>query len=173
MDFNLDRTIAVIEKTPSVLRSMLEGLPEEWIKCNEGEGTWSAFDVVGHLVHGERTDWIARIEIILSNKEERTFEPFDRFAQERDSFGKTINDLLNEFERLREANLFSLKTKNITEEDLDRKGIHPALGEVTLKNLLSTWLAHDLGHIAQINRVMAKQYKQEVGPWTEYIGILS
>lgn len=151
---------------------MLEGLPEEWLNNNEGEDTWSPYDVVGHLVHGERTDWIGRMNIILSDAEDKTFKPFDRFAQFEDSKGKTITILLNEFAELREQNLNTLQEKDITEEDFARTGIHPAFGKVKLSQLLSTWVVHDLSHIAQISRVMAKQYKEAVGPWQEYLSIL-
>lgn len=151
---------------------MLEGLPEEWLNNNEGEDTWSPYDVVGHLVHGERTDWVGRMNIILSDAEDKTFKPFDRFAQFEDSKGKTITMLLNEFAELREQNLNTLQKKGITEEDFGRTGIHPAFGEVKLSQLLSTWVVHDLSHIAQISRVMAKQYKEAVGPWQEYLSIL-
>lgn len=172
MEYNIKDAVSILGRTPILLRAMLEGLPEEWLNNNEGEDTWSPYDVVGHLVHGERTDWIGRMNIILSDAEDKTFKPFDRFAQFEDSKGKTITILLNEFAELREQNLNTLQEKDITEEDFGRTGIHPAFGEVKLSQLLSTWVVHDLSHIAQISRVMAKQYKEAVGPWQEYLSIL-
>lgn len=172
MQYNLNDAVNILERTPMLLRTMLDGLSEEWLNNNEGEGTWSPYDVVGHLVHGEKTDWIGRMSIILSDAEDKTFKPFDRFAQFEDSKGKTITMLLDEFAALREQNLNTLQEKGITEEDFARTGIHPAFGEVKLSQLLSTWVVHDLSHMAQISRVMAKQYKEEVGPWQEYLSIL-
>lgn len=172
MQYNLNDAVNILERTPMILRVMLEGLPEEWLNNNEGEDTWSPYDVVGHLAHGEKTDWIGRMSIILSDAEDKAFKPFDRFAQFEDSKGKTISELLDEFASLRGQNLDILKQKNITEGDFGRTGIHPAFGEVKLSQLLSTWVVHDLSHIAQISRVMAKQYKEEVGPWQEYLSIL-
>ena len=173
MEFELKRTIEILESTPKTLKAQLEHLSDDWVQQNEGEGTWSVFDVVGHLVHGETTDWIARTKIILSASGDKTFEPFDRFAQERDSVGKSLNDLLGEFETLRNRNIETLKGLVKEQTDFNQKGIHPALGEVTLAQLLSTWTVHDLGHIAQINRIMAKQYQAEVGPWKEYLRIIN
>jgi len=172
MNFNLTNSIEILERTPSVLTSLLSGINNEWIQSNEGEETWSPFDVLGHLIHGEKTDWMARLEIILSDSTAKTFTPFDRFAQFEESKGKTIQQLLINFEQFRKQNLTLLKSKNITEQDLQRTGIHPAFGTVTLEHLLATWVAHDLGHIAQICRVMAKQYKNDVGPWREYLPIM-
>ncbi|WP_284653619.1 DinB family protein [Flavobacterium terrisoli] len=172
MNFNLTNSIEILERTPQVLNSLLNGISHDWIQNNEGENTWSPFDVMGHLIHGEKTDWIVRTEIILSNSAAKTFAPFDRFAQFEESKGKTILQLLEEFEQLRKENLAILKSKNISAEDLQQAGIHPVFGTVTLQHLLATWVAHDLGHIAQICRVMAKQYKIEVGPWREYLPIL-
>ena len=173
MTFDLNKSISILENTPMVLKSLLSGLSEDWTHVNEGPETWSPFDVVGHLVHGEKTDWIPRIFIIMNDSEEKTFTPFDRFAQFEESKGKTLEDLLNEFEILRNQNLQQLKSFGFTGTVLKRKGIHPELGEVTLAQVIATWVTHDLGHIAQISRVMAKQYKNEVGPWTAYISILS
>lgn len=172
MQYNIKDAISILGRTPELLRTMLEGLPEEWLNNNEGEDTWSPYDVVGHLVHGERTDWIGRMNIILSDAEDKAFKPFDRFAQFEDSKGKTITMLLDEFAELREQNLNTLQEKGIREEDFARTGIHPAFGEVKLSQLLATWVVHDLSHIAQISRVMAKQYKEVVGPWQEYLSIL-
>ena len=173
MRYNVDNALAILSRTPDILESFVADLPEIWANCNEGNGTWSAFDIVGHLIHGEKTDWITRIKIVLENRGDKTFEPFDRFAQFEASQGKSLNELLIEFKTLRNTNVKILRSLNITSEDLDLKAIHPELGEVTLKNLLATWVTHDLGHIAQIARVMAKQYKDEVGPWTAYISILN
>ncbi len=173
MEFKLTAAIEVLERTPRVLTILLDGLSNEWIQNNEGGESWSPFDVIGHLIHGEKTDWIARTEIILSSKPDKTFAPFDRFAQFDESMGKTISQLLDEFQELRSLNLETLKSKNLQPDDLIKTGIHPAFGGVTLENLLATWVAHDLGHIAQIARVMAEQYKEEVGPWLEYLPILN
>ncbi|MCK5401952.1 MAG: DinB family protein [Flavobacteriaceae bacterium] len=173
MNYNIDQALEILEQTPNTLKQFLSNLSEEWIFCNEGEETWSAFDVVGHLIHCENTDWIPRLNIILSAKDDKTFEPFDRFAQFEDSKGKSMLDLLNEFEYLRIKNLDYLRSLNLTEKELSLIGNHPSLGEVTVKQLLATWATHDLGHIAQISRVMAKQYKDEVGPWVEYLSILN
>ncbi len=152
---------------------MLQGLPKEWTHQNEGGDTWSPFDVVGHLIHGEKTDWMPRIKIILSDAEDKTFEPYDRFAQFRLSKGKELNDLLEEFESLRKSNLDELLSLNLSPEQLNRGGIHPELGPVILSEVLSAWVVHDLGHIVQVSRVMAKQYKDEVGPWPEYLTVLN
>ena len=173
MKYSVDKALEILERTPMVLEVFLKELSDLWLHCNEGEETWSAYDVVGHLIHGEKTDWIERLKIIMSDTGNKTFVPFDRFAQFEDSKGKTMVQLLEYFKVLRNQNITYLKSLNLQEKDLDRKGIHPELGEVTLKNLLATWVTHDLGHIAQISRVMAKQYKQEVGPWTAYISILN
>jgi hypothetical protein len=173
MNYSIIEAISIIERTPLLLEQMLSGLSDEWIISNEGAETWSPYDVVGHLVHGERTDWIARLEIVLSDTGDKKFAPFDRFAQFKENEGKTINDLLKEFKNLREKNIGILKSKNITEKDFDRTGIHPKFGNVTLKNLLATWIVHDLNHLAQIARVMAHQYRTEVGPWKEYLRILN
>lgn len=172
MKFNIDQTIEVLERTPFLLEALLKDLSIEWMMSNEGEETWSPYDVVGHLIHGEKTDWIKRLEIILSEDGNKTFEPFDRFAQFEESKGKTMNQLLSEFKDIRNSNLQILRAKNITSEDFNKKGIHPALGEATLENLLSTWVVHDLNHLSQISRVIAKQYKNSVGPWIEYLPIL-
>jgi hypothetical protein len=173
MTFNLNQSIEILERSPLVLKTLLSGLSSEWINNNEGGDSWSPFDIMGHLIHGEKTDWMARMEIILSNKSDKTFTPFDRFAQFEESKGKTISQLLDEFAESRKKNLELLKSKTINSADLSKTGIHPAFGEVTLENLLATWAVHDLGHIAQIARVMAKQYKDEVGPWHEYLPVLN
>lgn len=172
MEYTLNAALEILERTPQVIRSFLQGLSEEWIYQNEGPDTWSPFDVVGHLIHGEKTDWTERLKIVLSEGSQKTFTPFDRFAQFEESKGKTLDDLLLEFEQLRTKNLIFLKALNLSETDYNKTGIHPALGEVTLKELLSTWVVHDLGHIVQISRVMAKQYKDQVGPWRDYLTVL-
>ena len=172
MTFNLSESIDILERTPELLHKLLIGLPDHWLHSNEGPKTWNPYDIVGHLIHGEKTDWMIRANIILGDSNSKTFEPFDRFAQENDSKGKTIEVLLAEFSELRSRNLIQLKSLNIQENDLDKTGVHPELGEVSLKELLSCWVVHDLGHIAQITRVMSKQYKSNVGPWKAYLGIL-
>ena len=171
--YNLTESIVILSRTPFVLENLLQHLPIAWAMNNEGEDTFSPFDVVGHLIHGEKTDWVARMEIILSDKPDKIFERYDRFAQFKDSEGKTLNQLLAEFKTLREKNLEILKSKNLQEDDLLKTGMHPSFGAVTLKQLLSTWTVHDLSHIAQITRVMCKQYKEEVGPWVNYLPILT
>ncbi len=173
MNYNLDEAIAVLERTPAVFRSMLSNLPSVWTHQNEGGESWSPYDVVGHLVHGERTDWMPRLEIVLSGGPTKTFEPYDRFAQFTMNQGKSLEVLLNEFEVLRKENLQTLRSKNLTESDLLKKANHPELGPVELRQMLSAWVVHDLGHIAQVSRVMAKQYKDEVGPWPKYLTILN
>ena len=173
MDFALSSGIAVLSRTPATLRAMLDGLPPEWTDATEGPETWSPYVIVGHLIHGERTDWIARATIILDQGDNRRFEPYDRFAQFRESQGKTLGQLLDEFARLRAENLRTLERWQLGEEQLALEGEHPAFGVVTLRQLLSTWVVHDLGHIAQIARVMAKQFRDAIGPWTAYLPIVT
>ena len=170
--FQLEQAIAILEQTPTVLFHLLNNLPEDWIRQNEGNETWSPFDIVGHFIHGEKTDWIPRAQIILSDKEDKAFEPFNRFAQFEVSKGKSLTQLLAEFNQLRKENIELLKQMQLTTIDLAQEGLHPEFGKVTLEQLLATWVTHDLGHIAQITRVMAKQYKEAVGPWSDYIPIL-
>jgi hypothetical protein len=172
MRFDLDQATAVLRRTPQAMRSLLSGLPSPWIEGNEGPETWSPFDVIGHLIHGERTDWIPRARVILAQGDSVRFEPFDRFAQFRESAGKSLADLLDEFEALRAGNLVTLESWTLSGAQLALEGEHPAFGRVTLRQLLATWVAHDLGHIAQAARVMAKQYREEVGPWREYLPVL-
>ncbi len=172
MEQNLSDTIALLERTPAVLNTLLRDLPETWTLRNEGENTWSAFDVVGHLIHGERTDWIPRAKRILEFGETRAFDPFDRFAQARESQGKSLSQLLDEFARLRTENLDQLRALNLNPEDLSRRGRHPSLGVVTLSQLLATWAAHDLTHVHQLSRIMAHQYRAAVGPWTAFLGVM-
>ncbi len=172
MDFEIRHALAVLERTPAVFRALLAGLPDAWVTPNEGPETFSAFDNLGHVIHGERADWIPRARIILAQGQNRTFEPYDRFAQVRESAGKTVAHLLDEFAALRAQNLETLRGWNLTDAQLALPGEHPALGTVTLRQLLSTWVAHDLGHLAQTSRVMAKQYRDAVGPWRAYLPIL-
>ncbi len=172
MTFDLHQSIDLLSRTPSVLKSLLRDLPREWLQNNEGKDTWSPYDIVGHLIHGEKTDWMPRAKLILSDSQDKTFEPFDRFAQLTENQEKPIEELLDEFKQLRAGNLEQLRTLSIDESHLAATGIHPELGEASLQQLLSTWVVHDLGHIAQISRVMAKQYQSEVGPWKAYLSIL-
>jgi len=172
MQHTLQDTLALLTSTPAALDALLRGLPETWTLCNEGEKTWSAFDIVGHLIHGERTDWMPRAKRILQFGEAKAFEPFDRHAQERESQGKSLPQLLDEFARLRAENLSQLRALNLKTEDFARRGLHPALGVVTLSQLLATWAAHDLTHLHQISRVMAHQYREAVGPFRAYLGVL-
>ena len=172
MDFDLIYAIQILEKTPSVLSALLSNLSDDWIYRNEGEKSWSPFDILGHLIHGEKTDWIPRTKIILEFGEKKTFEPFDRFRQFTDSEEKTLQDLLIEFQSLRKENLETLKSLNLNKNDFQKTGVHPDFGQVTLRQLLSTWVVHDLSHIRQITRVMAKQYKDEVGPWQKYLPVV-
>ena len=172
MDFDLSSGMAVLQRTPWTLRTMLTSLPAAWTAGNEGPDTWSPYDIVGHLIHGERTDWIPRAEIILAQGTNRRFTPFDRFAQFRESQGKSLEDLLEEFGRLRTENLKKLSDWRLTESQLALEGEHPELGAVTLRQLLASWVAHDLGHIAQSARVMAKQYREAIGPWRAYLTIV-
>jgi hypothetical protein len=172
MRATLPDIIAILRNTPAVLRSLLRDLDAKWIGSNYGKDTFSPFDVVGHLIHGENTDWIPRARIILEHGEARAFEPFDRYAMYEASKGRTIAELLDEFESLRRENLRVLEAMNLTEADFARRGTHPALGPVTLGQLLATWAVHDLNHIHQIAKCMAWQYKDEIGPWREYVGVL-
>ncbi len=172
MKFSIHQSIEILERTPIVLQNLLQGLSAEWTSNNEGGETWSAYDVIGHLIHGDKTDWLTRAELILSDNAEKQFQPFDRFAQFENSKGKTLKQLLSDFAEVRNANIKRLKSLNITERDLKKTGVHPTFGEVTLSQLLSTWIVHDLDHISQIARVLAKQYKNEVGPWIEFLKIL-
>ena len=172
MKFDSNRSYEILERTPVVLRTLLDGLNDEWLMNNEGPDTFSPFDVLGHLIHGEKTDWVIRARIILAAGIPEPFEPWDRFAQFEASKGKTLHQLLDEFTALRKENLSWLRSLRLSEKDLDKTGLHPSLGEVSLRNLLATWVVHDLTHIAQVTRVMAKQYKEEIGPWTEFFRIL-
>jgi DinB superfamily len=162
----------VLTRTPATLDALLRDLPEAWTATSEGPGTWSPYVVVGHLIHGERADWMARLAIVLTHGPSRTFDPFDREAQFRESLGKSLSALLDEFSALRRDNLARLRELNLQPAQLELKGTHPGLGPVTVRQLLATWTAHDLAHILQVSRVMAKRYKSEVGPWAEYLSVM-
>jgi hypothetical protein len=170
--FNLPETIALLSRTPPTLNAFLRGLPSRWVAANEGEGTWSAFDIVGHLVVGERRDWMGRAKRILEHGEAIPFDPVDRFAQERECRGKSLEELLDGFAALRAQNLAALEALQLCPADLAKKGTHQRLGTVTLAQLLATWAAHDLTHLHQLSRVMAYQYRDAVGPWTSFLGVM-
>jgi hypothetical protein len=171
--FVTEEGVAILARTPATLDALLRGLPDGWIVAHEGGDTWSPFDVIGHLIHGERTDWIPRARIILAHGEARAFDPFDRFAQLAVSEGRTLASLLDEFAALRQDSLRELAALRLTDGDLDRRGRHPELGVVTLRQLLATWVAHDLDHVVQISRALARQYSDDVGPWRAYLRIIS
>jgi DinB superfamily len=178
-EFNLEEAVAVLKRTPATLNALLSGLPNIWVRSNEGRSkdgkdTWSAFDIVGHLIEGERTDWMPRLRIILEDGEARPFDPFDRLAQMKEGQDRSpgIDQLLDEFARLRSENLAALEALNLQPKDFARRGRHPALGVVTLSELLATWAVHDLTHLHQLSRVMAHQYREAVGPWSAYLGVL-
>ena len=172
MQFQLQDGIAILERTPSILDAWLRDLPDRWAHANDGQDTWSPFDILGHLIHGENTDWLPRLHIILSDSSNKTFESFDRFAQLQENKGKSVAELLQTFRDLRRSNVEKLRSLGLTERQYDTTGIHPSLGNVTLRQLLATWVAHDLNHLGQIAEVMARQYKIEVGPWRESLDIL-
>lgn len=172
MSEHLEQTIALLSRTPAVLDVWLRDLPPGWTSTDEGGGTWNAFGVVGHLIRGERTNWMPRVHMILRFGETRTFETFDRSGDEREAAGKSLGDLLDAFAVARSNNLDELRALNLRAEDLDRRGRHPAFGVVTLSQLLATWAVHDLTHLHQISRVMAHQYRHAVGPWSAYLGVL-
>jgi hypothetical protein len=175
-EFNLAESIALLARTPSSLNVLLRGLPDSWARGNEGskdgKDTWSAYDIVGHLIVGERTDWMPRARIILEHGEARPFDPYDRFAQSRESGNQSLEQLLDDFARLRSENLAALQVLNLQPADFERRGRHPRLGVVTLAQLLATWAVHDLTHLHQLSRVMAHQYRDAVGPWSAYLGVL-
>lgn len=172
MNHNLEHTIAVLARTPAALNAFLRDLPDEWTQSNEDDETWSVFDVVGHLIHAERTDWLPRANTILEYGEARTFAPFDRGGHAQEVQGRSLPQLLDEFARLRSENLNTLRAKKLSPADLERTGRHPALGVVTLAQLLATWAAHDLTHLHQISRIMAYQYRNAVGPWERFLGVM-
>jgi len=172
MDFSLEHAIPVLARTPRVLDTLLRDLPEPWIRGTEGPETWSPYDVIGHLIQGERTDWMPRVEHLLTHGETKPFKPFDRFAQFEASRGNTLAQLLDTFTELRAQSLRKLTQLELGDIDLERPGTHPSLGRVTLGQLLATWVAHDLDHIVQVSRVMGKQYTDAVGPWAQYLRII-
>lgn len=172
MDFQLDSGLAVLESTPDVLDTMLGKLGPEWTDATEGGDSWSPYTVIGHLIHGERTDWIPRARLIIEQSGDRRFTPYDRFAQFRESEGKSIADLLAEFRQLRRANLETLRAWSLSDAQLSLTGIHPEFGDVTLRQLLATWVAHDLGHLVQVARVLARQYEHAIGPWAAYLSVM-
>ncbi len=172
MKHDLELSIGLLARTPAILNSWLRDLPDAWTRTNEGENTFSPFDVVGHLIHGEGTDWMPRARMILQYGDSRPFEKFDRLAQNRESQGKSLGELLDTFAELRAQNLDDLRRMKLQPADLERRGLHPELGTVTLGQLLATWPAHDLTHIHQISRVMTHQYREAVGPWTDYLGVM-
>jgi DinB superfamily len=170
--FVLDEAAAMLSRTPAALDALLRHLPDPWVSAHEGGTTWSPFDVVGHLIHGERTDWVPRIRMILEHGEARTFESFDRLAQCTVSAGLALPSLLDEFAQARAASLRDLAALRIAETDLDRRGRHPVFGGVTLRQLLATWVAHDFDHVVQVSRTLAGQYADAVGPWRAYLRII-
>jgi hypothetical protein len=172
MGHNLQNTISLLSRTPAALNALLRDLPETWTLRNEGENTWSPFDVVGHLIHAERADWMPRVRMVLQFGETKPFESFDRWGHVRECQGKSLGQLLDEFAGLRTENLDQLRGLNLRQEDLERRGRHPSFGAVTLSQLLATWATHDLTHLHQISRIMAHQYRQAVGPWSAYLGVL-
>jgi DinB superfamily len=172
MEFEIGHAIKILKRTPTVLRDLLENLPSAWTQNNEGENTWSPFDVVGHLIYGEQVNWIPRTKMILEFGIQKPFAPFDRFAQFETSKGKTLSELLEKFEILRQENIATLKALQLSAQDLEKLGKHPEFGSITLRQLLATWVAHDLDHIVQISRVMAKNYREAVGPWRAYLSIV-
>ena len=172
MEHSLQHTVSLLTRTPAALNALLRDLPDEWTLRNEGENTWTVFDVIGHLIHGERTDWMQRAKRILEFGETRAFDRFDRLAQMRESQGKSLGQLLDEFAQVREENLRELRAMNLQPNDFDRRGLHQALGPVTLSQLLATWAAHDMTHLHQISRIMAHQYREAVGPWIAFLGVL-
>jgi DinB superfamily len=172
VEFQFDEAIPVLRRTPTVLRVLLLDLPSPWITASEGQGTWTPFDVIGHLIHGERTNWLVRVEHILQHGDTVPFPPFDREAMFTASRGQSLGDLLETFRQVRTENLDCLMALNLTDADLERIGLHPEFGAVTLGQHLATWVAHDLSHTGQVVRVMAKQYASAVGPWRAYLSIL-
>jgi hypothetical protein len=171
-EHNLEHTIALLARTPVALDGMLRGLPEEWIMRNEGENTWSVFEVLGHLVYAERVNWIPRVKMLLQSGDSQAFRRFDRQGHRKENVGKSVGDLLDQFAQLRGANLDELRHLDLQREQLNRRGQHPTLGVVTLSELLATWAAHDLTHLHQISRIMANQYRERVGPFIAFLGVM-
>jgi hypothetical protein len=172
VELNLNETIALLERTPACVNALLRGLPNLWVRGNEGKDTWSPYNIVGHLIFGEQTDWIPRVRMILEHGEARSFEPFDRFAQMKGSQNEPLEKLLDDFASMRKESLSALRAMNLQPEDLARRGRHPALGVLTLSEFLAAWAVHDLTHLHQLSRVMAHQYCDAVGPWSAYMGVL-
>ncbi len=172
MQQNLSDTVALLAHTPAALNALLRDLPDTWTRGNEGENTWSAFDVLGHLIQADRTDWISRVQTILNFGETRAFESFNRGGHEQEIRGKSLPQLLDEFARVRAEKLGELRALNLQAHDFGRRGKHPVFGVVTLSQLLATWAAHDLTHLHQISRIMAHQYREAVGPWTRFLGVM-
>lgn len=172
MDHNLDHSISLLTRIPTALDALLRDLPDSWTRCNEGDNTWSAFDIVGHLINCERTDWLPRTKWLLQYGEAQPFPPFDRLGHVPESQGKSLPQLLDEFAKLRSDNLAELRAMNLQPDDLVRRGRHPALGPLTLSDLLAAWAAHDLNHLHQLSRVMATQYREAIGPFTQYMGVM-
>jgi DinB superfamily len=170
---NINDVIHILSHTPSVVRDLVANLDEDWLHANEGEGTWTPHEIIAHYIYGEQTDWIPRMQIILGDAEDKTFTPFDRNGHFPIAAGRSIESLLHQFEQLRKENIYILSSMDLTEDDLKKTGIHPAFGPVTLKQLLASWVVHDMTHIYQISRTIAKQYEIEVGPWKEYMGVLN
>ena len=169
MQLNITDATRILTNTPSTLRCQLANLDERWVTANYGPDTFSPFDVIGHLIHGEQHDWITRLKTILDHGTNKPFDPFDRYAMYEESTGKSIQNLLDEFEDARRTNLKTLDSLNLTDDDLAKQGTHPALGTVTAAQLIATWAVHDLNHIHQIAKCMARQYRDQIGPWREYI----
>ncbi len=173
MNYDLQDSIALLERTPAALNALLRGLPDTWTQHNEGPDSWTVYDVIGHLVHAEQKDWMQRIDLILQHGDTRPFEPFDRESMFKDTpSASRSTDLLDDFAQIRAENLTELRARNLQPRDFDRPGRHPALGAVTLGNLIATWAVHDLSHLHQISRVMAYQHREAVGPWTKFLGVL-
>lgn len=172
MNFDLDKSIELLERSPKIYKALFYDLKHNWGTIREGENSWSGYNIIGHLIHGEKTDWIARAKIILSDEAPNTFEPYDRFAQDKLYSHQSMEELLDMFETLRAENIRQLRSWKLTEADLNKTAIHPGLGQVTMRELLSTWTVHDLAHLNQATRVLARHYTHDVGPWTDYISIL-
>lgn len=172
MNFELHKSIEILERTPDVYSALFNNTQHNWDKINEGVGTWSGYNIIGHLIHGEKTDWIPRAEIILGNNDDKTFEPYDRFAQDKLYSFQTTEELLLEFKVLRNQNVEKLKSWNLSESDLNKEGLHPDFGTVTLRQLISTWTIHDIAHLNQVTRVIVKHYADDVGPWKKYTKLL-
>jgi uncharacterized damage-inducible protein DinB len=172
VEFDLELSCALLERTPGVLDSLLRGLPEQWSRARASPDSWSAFDVLGHLIHGERTDWLPRLRVVLEHGTARTFEPFDREAMFEQDHDETLESLLDAFIELRQTNIASLRSLQLDQRHFKLRGMHPAFGEVTVSQLLATWVAHDMSHLSQITRTLAWQYRESVGPWREYLSIL-